>query len=96
MVEVSVTNNNVLDITVYAVGESGNPRVRLGTVSTSSTERFEFPLNAVTGSGQFRLLADPVGSRGIFFSEVVHVFSGQTVVWTLMPSLRQSVLTIRS
>ena len=56
---VEVTNHNVLDVTVFAVG--GGQTSRLGTVPTNATQTFEVSraLNLVSG---LRLLVDPVGS----------------------------------
>lgn len=93
-ITIRVSNNNVLDMTVYAVNQS--MRVRLGTVTTSSSQRFTVSLRQVSPTGELQLLADPVGSRRGMTSEMIHVFGGQAVEWTLEADLRQSTLTIRS
>ena len=93
-ITIRVSNNNVLDMTVYAVNQS--MRVRLGTVTTSSSQRFTVSLRQVSPTGELQLLADPVGSRRGMTSEMIHVFAGQAVEWTLEADLRQSTLTIRS
>lgn len=93
-VEISVSNNNVLDMTVYAVNQS--MRVRLGTVTTSTTQHFTLNLHQISATGEFQLLADPIGSRRTFTSESIHVFAGQAVEWMIQPDLRQSSLVIRS
>jgi hypothetical protein len=94
VVTISVSNNNPLDITVYAV--NSGMRVRLGTVSTASTQRFTLSLHQISPTGELQLLADPVGSRRTMTSEAIHVFAGQAVEWILQVDLRQSSLTIRS
>ena len=94
VVTISVSNSNPLDMTVYAVNQS--MRIRLGTVSTASTQRFTLSLHQISPTGELQLLADPVGSRRTFTSEPIHVFAGQAVEWVLQVDLRQSTLTIRS
>jgi hypothetical protein len=92
-ITVRIANNNQLDVTVYVVNQG--MRVRIGTVSSTSTARFELPLRQIGAGGEFRLLADPIGSTRTVTSEVVHVFPGQVVEWNLAPDLRQSSLAIR-
>jgi len=94
VVTISVSNSNPLDMTVYAVNQS--MRIRLGTVSTASTQRFTLQLHQISPTGELQLLADPVGSRRTFTSEPIHVFAGQAVEWVIQADLRQSTLTIRS
>ena len=92
-ITVRIANNNQLDVTVYAVNQG--MRVRIGTVTSTSTAHFEIPLRQIGSAGEFRLLADPIGSTRTVTSEVVHVFPGQVVEWMLAPDLRQSSLSIR-
>src|SRR5690348_4672993 len=80
-VEISVSNNNSLDMNVYAVNQS--MRIRLGTVTTASTQHFTLNLHQISATGEFQLLADPVGSRRTLTSEAIHVFAGQAVEWVL-------------
>jgi predicted acyl esterase len=94
VITIVVSNNNPLDMTVYVVNQS--MRIRLGTVSTASTQRFTVQVNQVSPTGELQLLADPVGSRRTMTSELIHVFGGQAIEWTLQADLRQSTLTIRS
>jgi len=93
-ITIRVSNNNPLDMTVYAVNQS--MRIRLGLVSTASTQRFTVSLHQVSPTGELQLLADPVGARRTLTSEPIHVFPGQDVEWVLQADLRQSMLTIRS
>ena len=93
-ITIRVSNNNSLDMNVYAVNQS--MRIRLGTVTTASTQRFEVSLHQISPTGELQLLADPVGSRRTMRSEAIHVSAGQVVEWTLQADLRQSSLTIRS
>jgi hypothetical protein len=94
VVTISVSNSNPLDMTVYVVNQS--MRLRLGTVSTASTQRFTLQLHQISPTGELQLLADPVGSRRTFTSEPIHVFAGQNVEWMIQADPRQSTLTIRS
>jgi hypothetical protein len=93
-ITIRVSNNNSLDMTVYAVNQT--MRVRLGIVNTASTQRFTVSLHQISPTGELQLLADPVGSRRTLTSEAIHVFAGQAVEWTLQADLRQSSLVIRS
>ena len=94
VITINVSNSNPLDMTVYAVNQS--MRIRLGTVSTASTQRFTLQLHQLSPTGELQLLADPIGSRRPYTSEPIHVFAGQAVEWMLQADLRQSSLTIRS
>lgn len=94
VISISVSNSNPLDMTVYVVNQS--MRMRLGTVSTASTQHFTVSLHQISPTGELQLLADPIGSRRTFTSELIHVFAGQAVEWVLQADLRQSTLTIRS
>jgi predicted acyl esterase len=94
VVTIFVSNNNPLDMTVYAV--NSGMRVRLGTVVTASSQRFTISLHQVSPTGELQLLADPIGSRRTMTSEAIHVFAGQAIEWILQVDLRQSSLTIRS
>jgi hypothetical protein len=94
VVTISVSNSNPLDMTVYVLNQS--MRIRLGTVSTASTQHFTLSLHQISATGELQLLADPVGSRRTFTSEPIHVFPGQAVEWVIQADVRQSTLTIRS
>ena len=94
VISINVSNSNPLDMTVYAVNQS--MRIRLGTVSTGSTQHYTLSLHQISPTGELRLLADPVGSRRTFTSEAIQVFAGQAVEWIIQADVRQSTLTIRS
>lgn len=94
VVFVRITNNNPLDINVYAVNLG--MRHRLGTVSSASSGTFQFALHDVGSSGDLQLLADPIGSRRTTLTQTIHVSPGQTILWVLAADLRQSSLTIHS
>ena len=91
-VSVVVTNHNVLDVNVFAVG--GSQTARLGTVSTNATQTFEIPRALYVASG-LRLLIDPVGAVGGVLTDEVQIFRGDTVSLTVMPILSASTTTVR-
>lgn len=89
---VEVTNHNVLDVTVFAVG--GSQTARLGTVPTNATQTFEVPRALFLASG-LRLLVDPVGSVEAALTDEVQVLPGDTVHLTVQPNLATSSTTVR-
>jgi hypothetical protein len=92
-VAVQVHNQNTLDVDVFAVQSSG-VRTRLGTVTSFSTKSFSLG-PSVFGTGNVRIVADAIGSSGSATSGALSVFAGQTIDFTVMPSLRQSYATVR-
>ncbi|MEX2582885.1 MAG: hypothetical protein WD766_06415 [Gemmatimonadota bacterium] len=90
---VAVTNNNWLDMTVYAV--SGGRRVRLGMVNTMATERFTLPLSLVSGASSMHLVANPIGANGTYTTEAVSVWPGETVELTIQNQIGTSAVTIQ-
>jgi hypothetical protein len=88
---VEVTNNNWMDVTVYAV-RSGKP-TRLGTVTSTRTEAFALPRRLVVG-GTIRLLAAPVGSRGSHQTDLIMVDGGDRIVWNVENALALSSYTV--
>lgn len=91
-VSVVVTNHNVLDVNVFAVG--GSQTARLGLVSTNATQTFEVPRALYVAAG-LRLLIDPVGAVGGVLTDEVQIFRGDTVSLTVMPILSASTTTVR-
>jgi hypothetical protein len=75
-VTVQVSNNNWLDIVIYAA--QGGNRTRLGSVPTGSTVDLPLPTPFVSRSG-IQLIAAPIGARVSFTSEQLTVLPGQTV-----------------
>lgn len=77
-VEVQVQNSNWSDMRIYA-GRDGGPMVRLGTVTSLSTRTFRIPRAVVGGSTRVLLRADPIGARGIFQTDPISVYGGDTI-----------------
>src|SRR5262245_6621055 len=89
--ELLVENNNWQDMALYVI-RSGT-RVRVGTVS--SFARARIPLSdAVIGSGEIQLLADPIGSSRRFLSEPIIVQPGQRVQFRLENNLAVSSYSV--
>src|SRR5688500_12906436 len=59
-----VANHNWMDMTVYALRDGS--RVRVGTVTSGSVERFALPRGFDLRTGALRLEADPIGSNEVF------------------------------
>ncbi len=76
-VTVRVQNNNVLDMTVYAV--RGAQRFRLGLVTTGRTDTFVLPGYLLTGSTHLGFVVDPVGSDRSYLVEEFSVFPGDEI-----------------
>ena len=93
-VQVEVTNNNWMDMTVYAM--RGSMRVRLGTVTTGSVERFDLPRSVNVQSGELRLVADPIGSQREYSSHPIVVEPGARITWSLENHLALSSFSVRA
>ena len=79
-IAIRVVNHSQLDATVYLVHDG--TRDRLGTVTAASSATFPVQTRTL-GSGEFVLLADPVGSRRTATTERLHVSQGNVFTWTL-------------
>jgi hypothetical protein len=79
--ELTVTNHNWADMTVYAIRNGS--RLRVGTVVSGTQERFTIPIGFDLRSGDIRLEADPVGSNEVFVSEPMSIAPGARVVWKI-------------
>jgi hypothetical protein len=76
-----VENQSWYDMNVYVL--RGSQRIRLGTVSASSSEIFTLPPDVVGSGIPLRFLVDPVGSQRTPISEEISVFPGETIVLTI-------------
>ena len=93
-VAVEVTNNNWMDVVIYAV--SGGNRVRLGSVTTGMQQRFRIPMSLGATSGDFRLEAHPMGSAEVFASDRIVVQPGTRILWSLENQLGLSSYRLAS
>lgn len=90
---VQVTNNNWLDVNVYAVW-SGT-RARLGTVGSNSTRTFTVP-RTMAAHGTIQLLAAPIGSPSVHRTEAILLDGGDRIELNVENSLSLSSYTVRS
>jgi hypothetical protein len=88
---VFVANHNVLDIDILVM--VGSSKHRLGTVVTSQNQEFVLPDQAV-GTGQVRMIAEPVGSREAFVSDPLTVNDGERVSLEVATHLPQSSVRV--
>lgn len=90
-VYVMVTNQNWLDVAVYAL--RGGTRVRLGQVTGSGSARLRVPSSAIV-AGQVQLMADPIGSNERYVTEVMSVAPDQRVQLTVASAMRLSSYSV--
>lgn len=93
-VQVEVTNHNWMDMNVYAL--RGGTRIRLGTVTTGTTQRFKLPSVLNVHVGDLRLMADPIGSGQQFHSDPILVEPGTRLRWSLENQLALSSFMVVS
>lgn len=92
-VTVLVTNNNWMDVNVYAF--SGGKRHRLGMVAGNSSRKFLIPGWIIKGNRDLRLIADPIGSRRGVATHPVMVRPGDIIEYRVEYNLDlSSVLVI--
>jgi hypothetical protein len=82
-----ITNNNWLDVNVYA--SRAGSRQRLGTVSGQNTEIFRLPRDLIEARG-VRLFIDPIGSPQSYQTEIIPVGPGQLIDLVVQPRLAMS------
>jgi hypothetical protein len=87
-VAVRVINHNFADMVVST--EQNGRLSRLGLAHGESSTLFSIPWRRLANSGTLRLLADPVGGSTVIGTEVLSVWSGALVVWTIESSPSQS------
>ena len=88
---IEVTNNNWSDMVRT---QRNGVKVRLGTVTSMTTESFRLPVPLLSGSGELFFIADPIGSDRAYRSPVVMVGRGQRVEFMLENNLALSSLTV--
>lgn len=88
---VEVTNNNWLDMVVYA--SRAGFRVRLGTVTSLERETFSMPSTMETG-GEVRLIASPIGLNAVYRSDPISVSPGQRVAFTIENQVGISTIAV--
>ncbi len=89
---VVVSNDNWHDMRVYAT--RNGMRVRLGTVTSMSSQKFNLPGGLLGGAGELHLLADPIGSPNGYRSQPLLVRSGQMIEVNLRNNLALSTASV--
>ena len=89
---VRVVNRSQLDATIYLLHDG--TRERLGTVTAASSSSFSVRARTL-GSGEFALLADPVGMRLTATSETLRVAQGSEFTWTLESDFSRGSVLVR-
>ncbi len=89
---VRVINDNWNDITVYAV-RNGYRRL-LGHVTSFSSRELTLPRTLLVPNHELRLIADPIGRRGVYVSEPLVVNAGDVVEWRLRNQISLSNIFI--
>ncbi|HET9984470.1 MAG TPA: hypothetical protein VFQ38_12810 [Longimicrobiales bacterium] len=92
-VTVAVHNNAFNDVDIYAVGPSGTVDW-VGMVTGNSSATLTLRSLAYT-AGPLRLLARPIGGRGLARTDPLLVHPGATVDFTVQNNLRLSTAVVR-
>jgi hypothetical protein len=92
-VELNVRNDNSRDMDVYVVSQGLG--TRLGTVTAVSSARFTLDASYFPTSGDFRIVATPIGGNGRASSGNLIVHGGQRIDFTIAPLLRASSASVR-
>jgi hypothetical protein len=82
-----ITNNNFLDITVYAA--RAGSRQRLGTVTGQNTQVFQLPRQLIDARG-LRIFIDPIGSSQSYETELISLGPGQQLDLVVQQRLAMS------
>ena len=89
-VQITVHNDNVLDVTVYAL--RGAERIRLGMITSGSRKVFTLKDDIIVNAPVIRFVADPIGSARLILIDELPVFPGHAItLW--VPSRRLDLTT---
>lgn len=89
---VQVANNGWSDVDVFLM--RGSARVRLGMVTSMSSQRFTVPPSFLHGSQDLRLRAHPIGGFKDYETQALLVSPGQQIALTLQNNLNLSSYSI--
>lgn len=92
---VRVTNHNWLDMRLY-LSRDGGPLESLGFVTSQAVGEFELPAATLLAGNGFRIVADPIGGRGVYVSPDLYVSPGTDLVITLENALNLSHASLRT
>ena len=88
-----IQNNHQLDVRVFALryGDAD----RLGTVTSHTSQTFEFPRAWVDAGAAVAVRVEPIGGRGTFTTRDYVLEPGSVLEVTVHNMLRQSTVRIR-
>ena len=89
---VRVVNHSQVDATIYLVHDGA--RDRLGTVTAASTSAFAVRARSL-GTGDFILVADPIGGLRTSAIERLHVNQGTEFIWTIETDFSRGSVLVR-
>ena len=92
-IRLTVTNQNWLDVTVYAV--RGGSRYRIGNAGGNSSASLRIPANLVV-SGAVQLLVDPIGSQEAYTTGAIMVSADESVQLNVAPRIPMSSYAVRT
>ena len=87
-----VENNNWADMTIYALRDG--VRARVGQVTALSRSRFVLPQSVTAGTGELRIMADPIGSAQRWTSQPIVVLPGQELRFRLENNVNLSSYSV--
>lgn len=91
-VGLTVRNNNFADVDLWAVADG--LATRIGTVNGNSSAQFDLS-PSLYGASDLRIVGTPIGGNGRASSGPLIVSRGQTIMFTIAPTLRTSFATVR-
>jgi hypothetical protein len=92
IIAVQVVNRSQLDATIYLLHDGA--RERLGTVTAATTANYSVRTRMLA-SGDFALLADPIGATRTWTTERLSASQGSEFVWTLESDFSRSAVLVR-
>jgi hypothetical protein len=92
-ITVRIVNRSQLDAVIFLVHDG--VRERLGAVTAATTSNFPVRTRVIGSSGEFTLLADPVGSRRATSSEALRLAQGTIFTWTLETDFSRGAVMVQ-
>jgi hypothetical protein len=92
VVTVRVVNHSQLDATIYLVHDGA--RDRLGAVTAASTSAFTVRGRSLA-TGDFTLVADPLGATRTSTTERLNVLQGTEFIWTIEADFTRGSVMVR-
>jgi hypothetical protein len=92
-ITVRIVNRSQLDAVIFLVHDG--VRERLGAVTAATTSNFPVRTRLLGSSGEFMLLADPVGSKRATSSEAFRLALGTIFTWTLETDFSRGAVMVQ-